>query len=130
MDLLETCTIDYGTYKAVIKPIIQNKKFQNKISLINTKYARREKMIEDGKVSKEFAEKVEADKANDIADLYIDDVIASLEDANGKPVKNLREFIKDPENVLMMGDIIDQAMIESNFVKEQEETEIKNSKAS
>jgi len=127
MDLLETCTIDYGTYKAVIKPLIHSKKFQTKVGLINTKYARREKMIEDGKVSKEFADKVESDKANDIADLYVSDIIVSIHDEKGKPVKDLKAFIKDPENALMMGDIIDQALIESNFIKEQEETEQKNS---
>lgn len=127
MDLLETCTIDYGTYKVVIKPLIQSKKFQTKVSLINTKYARREKMIEDGKVSKEFADKVESDKANDIADLYVSDIIVSIHDNKNKPVKDLKAFIKDTENALMMGDIIDQALIESNFIKEQEEAEQKNS---
>lgn len=130
MDLSETCTIDYGTYKVVIRPLINSKKFQSKVALINTKYARREKMIEDGKVSKEFAEKVEADKANDIADIYVDDIIVSLKDEKGKDVKNLKAFIKDPANALMMGDIIDQALIESNFIKEQTELEIKNSEAS
>lgn len=130
MELSETCTIDYGTYKVVIRPLINSKKFQSKVSLINTKYARREKMIEDGKVSKEFADKVEADKANDIANIYIDDIIVSLKDAKGKDVKDLKAFIKDPANGLMMGDIIDQALIESNFIKEQEETEVKNSEAS
>ncbi len=127
MDLLETCTIDYGTYKVVIKPLIQSKKFQTKVSLINTKYVRREKMIEDGKVSKEFADKVESDKANDIADLYVSDIIVSIHDNKNKPVKDLKAFIKDTENALMMGDIIDQALIESNFIKEQEEAEQKNS---
>lgn len=127
MDLHETCPIDYGTYKVVIKPIVKSKKFQTKVSLINTKYARREKMIEDGKVSKEFADKVESDKANDIADLYISDIIVSIHDDKNKPVKDLKAFIKDTENSLMMGDIIDQALIESNFIKEQEETEQKNS---
>lgn len=127
MDLHETCTIDYGTYKVVIKPLIQSKKFQTKVSLINTKYARREKMIEDGKVSKEFADKVESDKANDIADLYVSDIIVSIHDDKNKPVKDLKAFIKDTENALMMGDIIDQALIESNFIKGQEETEQKNS---
>lgn len=127
MDLNETCEIDYGTYKVVIKPLVQSKKFQTKVSLINTKYIRREKMIEDGKVSKEFADKVEADKANDIADLYVSDIIVSINDAKNKPVKDLKAFIKDPENALMMGDIIDQALIESNFIKEQQDTELKNS---
>lgn len=130
MELLENCVIDYGTYKVVIKPVVNSKKFQNKVSLVNTKYARREKMIEDGKVSKEFAEKVDSDKAKDIAKLYIDDVIVSLKDNKGKEVKDLEAFILDPENSLMMGDIIDQALLESNFIKEQEDKEVKNSEAS
>jgi hypothetical protein len=127
MDLLETCTIDYGTYKVVIKPLVNSKKFQTKVSMINTKYARREKMVEEGKVSKEFADKVESDKANDIAEIYTSDIIVSICDSKGKEIKDLKKFVKDPENGLMMGDIIDQALMESNFIKEQEVAESKNS---
>lgn len=128
MDLLENCTIDYGTYKVVIRPIINSKKFQNKVSLINTKYARREKMVDDGIVGKEFAEKVENEKAVDIAKMYMDDIIVSLHDEKGKEIKGdeLKAFILNKDNYLIMGDIIEQALIESNFIKEQEETEIKN----
>jgi hypothetical protein len=95
--------------------------------MINTKYARREKMVEEGKVSKEFADKVESDKANDIAEIYTSDIIVSICDSKGKEIKDLKKFVKDPENGLMMGDIIDQALMESNFIKEQEVAESKNS---
>lgn len=130
MEILDTCIIDYGTFKAVIKPVMRSKKFQNKISLINTKYARREKMVEEGKVSKEFADKVEADKSNDVADLYVDEIIVSLKDEKGKDIKDIKGFVKDPENSLMVFDIVEQALEESNFIKEQEDKEVKNSEAS
>ena len=130
MDLLETAEIDYGTYKVVIKPAVKSKKFQAKTAMITTKYARREKMIEDGLVDKVFAQKVEDEKAADIADLYISEIIVSLVDSGGKAVEDLKSFIIDPVNVLMMGDILEQATIESNFIAEHEESEIKNSPAS
>ena len=143
-ELNDTTVLDYSEFKITIKNLIGTKKFANQAQLIQAKYARKDAMIEKGLLSKEQEEQVTRDKEKDIAGLYADMVILAWEgvwkNRKGEVVydfnknkcerDNIVKFVMNKDHQDLVADIVEQATMEANFIKEQEEAEIKNSEKS
>jgi hypothetical protein len=139
-DYNDNAIIDYLDFTITVNKLIGSREFANKVQLIQQKYARKDAMIDKGQLSKTQSKKVNDDKSKDIANLYADMVIASwnglwkgaddkvIYDFNkDKPTKeNIVAFCLDKNHQDLVADIIEQATIEANFIKEQEAAEEKN----
>lgn len=134
---MEYAVSDYGDFQIHVKDGgSNNRSLVHKVQEIEKKYARKERMAEKGIISGDAAKKLEADKYNDIVKAYVEHVIVGW--AGKFKGKKLPEFNKDEamkffserDNEVILADIVDFASQEANFVKEQEDAEIKNSKKS
>ena len=140
MEHNETAIIDYTDFTITIKKVVGSRAFANKVQLIQQKYGRKDAMIDKGQLSKAQSEKVNDDKTKDIAELYADMLIQSwagvwknaddkviYDFTKKKPTRdNIIDFCLNKEHQNMVADIVEQATIEANFIKEHEALEEKN----
>jgi len=140
MEHNETAIIDYTDFTITIKKVVGSRAFANKVQLIQQKYGRKDAMIDNGQLSKAQSEKVNDDKTKDIAELYADMLIQSwtgvwknaddkviYDFTKNKPTRdNIIDFCLNKEHQNMVADIVEQATIEANFIKEHEALEEKN----
>jgi len=126
-------TEDYFDYKIKMDiEALKSRKFATAMSMVNAKYARKERMAEKGQLSDDAVEKLYEQKNKEMAKLFAEDVFtgwtgdvkidgkkASYSKENA--VKLLTEY---PD---LFADLISVAKEKAEEVKEQEKAEAKNS---
>lgn len=128
----DVATLDYHDFKIVVNRITKaTKDFKNQYMQILNKYARKERMVEKGTLSKEAGLKLEQQKKEDLARLYADLVIVDWDyKQNEKKIPfnkdNVVKVLSDPENDDLFADIIEQSALASNFIAEEIKEEQKN----
>lgn len=134
----DTAIIDYTDCKIEIKQSgAKNRGLQNAIQMLEARYARKQKMVDDGKLSAEAGKALEASKRKDWARAIADHLIVGWEGKfSGKKLpeftkENVVAFLAKEENDVLFADIIESSAEEANFEAEVQKAEEKNlSKAS
>ena len=132
--MTDTYPVDFYDYEITVKQAsAKSRAFIAAFGVMQKKYARRERMIEDGLLSEEAATSLANDRRADLAKVYAEHIITGWKGIKhkGKALpfskENVIKFLSDKENDLIFGEIMDQSAEQSNFIKAQEDAESKNS---
>lgn len=124
---------DYADFEIHVKQAGKSDRaFINKLNILQTKYHRKEKMAEKGLLSEEAEKKLSEAKKTDLVSAYATHIIVDWKgkfqgkDLGKYSVEKCIKLLVDPENDLLLADLIDFSADAANFTKEQEAAEIKN----
>tara|TARA_B100000686_G_C16625699_1_gene881739 strand:+ start:560 stop:961 length:402 start_codon:yes stop_codon:yes gene_type:complete len=129
-------TEDYFDYKIKMDiDALKSRQFAAGMSMINTKYARKERMAEDGKLSEEAVDKLYSQKNKEMAEFFGNTVITGWTGdvkIDGKKASFTKENVvklltSDPN---LFADLIFAAKEKAEEIKEQERAEAGNSQKS
>lgn len=133
----DTAIADYVDFQIEVKQAgAKNRGLQNAMNIIESRYARKQKMVESGTLSEEAGKELEFRKRKDLAQAYADHIIVGW---SGKHKgKKLPEFSKEAvvellieeDNDALFADLIVFSVEQGNFeaeVQEQEEGNLKKS---
>lgn len=134
---MEYAIADYVDFEFHVKQVgAGNRSLINAVQLIEQKYARKEKMVEAGRLSKEAGEQLADGKLKELAAVFAEHVIVGWKGVTlgGKELEyskdNCAKFLADKENELLFSDLIEFSTDASNFQEELEAQEEKNSEKS
>ncbi len=129
----DTAIADYIDFKIEVKQAgTKNKGFQTAMGIIETRYARKQKMVENGLISEDGGKELETRKRADMAAAYADHVMVSWEGKyKGKKLpeynrKNVIDFLTNEENDAIFADLIVFSIEQGNFEAEVQKAEEKN----
>lgn len=135
----DTAIADYIDFKIEVKQAgTKNRGLQNAMNIIETRYARKQRMVETGALSEEAGKQLESRKRNDMAQAYAEHIIVGWEGKyRGKKLpdfnkENVVKFLTDEENDALFADLIVFSIEQGNFEAEaqkQEEESLKKSSA-
>jgi hypothetical protein len=128
----DTAVADYIDFKIEVRQTANNRGLSTKLSQIEVKYARKQKMIEAGVLSQDAAKEIVSRKLSELAGAYADHVIVAWEGKyRGKKLpdfsrENVIKLLTDPENDALFADLVNFSVEQANFQAELQKDEEKN----
>lgn len=128
-----TAVADYVDFKIEVKQAgSKNRGLQNALSIIENRYSRKRKLVDDGVLSEEAGKQLSAQKMKDIAAAYADHIIVGWEGKfKGKKLPAFDraaviELLSTEENEALFADLIMFSVEQGNFESEVQAVEEKN----
>jgi hypothetical protein len=133
----DTAIADYVDFKIEVKQAgAKNRGLQNALNIIEARYARKQKMVENGLLSDDAGKKLMGQKMKDMAAAYADHIIVGWSgEIKGKKLPEFSrdaviELLTDEDNDALFADLIVFSVEAGNFEAEVQKAEAKNSKKS
>ena len=128
-----TAVADYVDFKIEVKPAgSKNRGLQNALSMIENRYSRKQKMVDDGVLSDEAGKQLAAQKMKEIAAAYADHILVGWEGKyNGKKLPefnraNVIDLLSQQQNESLFADLIMFSVEQGNFEAEVRKDQEKN----